>query len=1102
MAGLAASATVIGGLVAFAAPASAASNPTPTAGARRNATRLPFSVSGTSSFSVDVATGNVLFTDQLITLPGITSSVPVQLWFNSSAFGTSTPSAVTGSNGTGWGITGFDQRLVTNSDSSVTYYGAGGLSGVFTPSDSTHYNPPTQFQADLLKISTGWQLTDHASQAVLNFNSGGRLTKSTDRNSNVTSFNYNSSGLPASIVSSRGAADRTLTIGLASSRIVSLSQTDGSATRQVSLTYDSAGQYLDTIVDLAGGSTKVLDAADDGQLTTIVNPSGETSTITYSSGKATAVAQTNASGAGTATTRLEYDSGQTLVADPTTDQGSAVSAVPHTTYALTTDGSQLVSSATDPNGHARSATYTSLGQLKTATPAAGGTTSYTYTSNSGESLNQVATPGGATESAQFTGSGGNAYLPTTTTDDANNTLTYTYDGAGNPTSTAQGTGPQAQVSYYGNGTPKTSTSPGASVSTTYGYDSQGDLTSITPPTGSSLGARSYGSDGYGRLRTATDGRGNTITYSYDDADRITKVDYSDSTTPDVTYTYDAEGHVKTRVDGSGTTTYGYDDLGHLISVVNTAGGGTISYSYDLAGALASETDAHGSTNYHYDAAHQLSYMIYPQGSGTAMMLFAYDNAGRRTDTWLQTNASHSTWGGHSHTDYDGSGRVTHVVAQQGPATTPTTVLDQEFCHEAGTTPSGGCTSSAGSDRSNIQWMKDNYAGESHSYSYDDHGRLTQDAVSGGANPRTYSYSYDDAGNRLTAAVTGTSPSSQSWTYNSGNQVSSSGYSYDGAGNRVAGDGVTATYNTAGQLTSNTKAGVTTSFSYAGTNSNELLGEAINGGDTYSYTYGRPDQNGLPEIEEVAYTHNGTTANAYVAHDNTGLPVLLTTSTGSACMYVYDGTGNPAALVTNFGSLAYLLNFDPYGGTSVTQNSGGSGYVDNPYTYAGGVRSHTTQLIKFGARWYDPTTGNWTQQDALNAPLDPGNGNRYAYAADNPINESDPSGRNWIDDALGTASFVTGVAGLVLDATGVGAPAGAILGGTSAALAASMATYDCMSGAPNCGESALFAGIGVATFGLGMGFSSVSGGAVAFDTLGSEAAGAGAAVGYYCDAASC
>lgn len=49
-------------------------------------------------------------------------------------------------------------------------------------------------------------------------------------------------------------------------------------------------------------------------------------------------------------------------------------------------------------------------------------------------------------------------------------------------------------------------------------------------------------DGFGRLHSAGDGRGNTLTYGYDNADRITRVNYSD------------------------TTTYGYDDLGRLLTV--------------------------------------------------------------------------------------------------------------------------------------------------------------------------------------------------------------------------------------------------------------------------------------------------------------------------------------------------------------------------------------------------------------------------------------------------------------------------------------------------------------------------------------------------------
>lgn len=130
---------------------------------------MGFTVSGTAGLSVDVATGNAEFTDQLVTLPGVNSDVSVALAWNSSVVGTSLPSAVTGGTGTGWVITGFDQRLIGNADGSVTYYGPGGLTGVFTPSGSA-YTSPSQFQGTLAsKTGGGWTLTMHGSQNVLTF---------------------------------------------------------------------------------------------------------------------------------------------------------------------------------------------------------------------------------------------------------------------------------------------------------------------------------------------------------------------------------------------------------------------------------------------------------------------------------------------------------------------------------------------------------------------------------------------------------------------------------------------------------------------------------------------------------------------------------------------------------------------------------------------------------------------------------------------------------------------------------------------------------------------------------------------------------------------
>jgi RHS repeat-associated protein len=90
---------------------------------------------------------------------------------------------------------------------------------------------------------------------------------------------------------------------------------------------------------------------------------------------------------------------------------------------------------------------------------------------------------------------------------------------------------------------------------------------------------------------------------------------------------------------------------------------------------------------------------------------------------------------------------------------------------------------------------------------------------------------------------------------------------------------------------------------------------------------------------------------------------------------------------------------------------------NPWRYAGGALD-ATGLYHFGARYYDPAIGRWTQQDSVVSLGDPANANRYAYAGDDPVNSVDPGGIK----KKKAADYISGC--------GAGATAGLALGALS------------------------------------------------------------------------
>jgi RHS repeat-associated protein len=106
-------------------------------------------------------------------------------------------------------------------------------------------------------------------------------------------------------------------------------------------------------------------------------------------------------------------------------------------------------------------------------------------------------------------------------------------------------------------------------------------------------------------------------------------------------------------------------------------------------------------------------------------------------------------------------------------------------------------------------------------------------------------------------------------------------------------------------------------------------------------------------------------------------------------------------------------------------------VANPWRYAGGFYDGQTGLTKFGARYYDPDLGRFTQRDPSGKDLP------YAYAGCDPVNNTDPTGLDTCSQltaaatVLGLVAAGFGVVAVLATGTIVGVPAGTFFGGLAA-----------------------------------------------------------------------
>lgn len=563
----------------------------------------------------------------------------------------------------------------------------------------------------------------------------------------------------------------------------------------------------------------------------------------------------------------------------------------------------------------------------------------TWTYDKADRLVKIADHAGNFMSFQLDGAGNVEYL----TDPRGHTTQYHYDNANQLTWVRDPLNYYTCYDYYRDGqlkrvndAPSTEactnqvTAPRA---TSFKYDEAGRFQERTDPLGRTWGATYFPN---GLLKTEKDGNNHTTTYTYDGANRLEQVAYFDSTT--VGYLYDAADRLTSVTDPTGQTTYGYDGADRLTSV-SSPGTGTVGYKYDPAGRriLLTHPSSHAVTIAYNDVNHTETITDWLSQATT----YSYDDAGRLAGIAAPNGVS-SSYG------YDTAGRLGTIAHTKGGATLASFIYDRD---------------AAG----NVERLRE----------------------IGGSGATPASYTYDPTGNRTSVTTNGVTKHA---AYDAANQLCWDGGATAGACAVPTSGATTYAHDQNGNRIGKTAGGVTTTYGY---NAANLLTSVTTGGATTA-TYGydgdgyRVSQTAGGTTTPFAWDRLGAGGLGTVIGDGGGENVfgpagLQQRTVGTSSQYAHgDGLGSVRLVTNAAGQAAGGATYEPWGVPKV----GGTGL--GGFGFTGEQADAATGLVDLRARTYDPATGRFLQLDPLG--LGGGSANYYPYAANNPANYVDPSGK--------------------------------------------------------------------------------------------------------------
>jgi Rhs family protein len=554
------------------------------------------------------------------------------------------------------------------------------------------------------------------------------------------------------------------------------------------------------------------------------------------------------------------------------------------------------------------------------------------------------------------------------------------------------------------------------------------------------------------LKTQTDDKGNTTTYTYDTLNRQIVRTYADGTSH--LTTFDVHDNIVNTTDANGSITNAqYDLLNRIIRKDITPGvqisnsltfekyqydglsrfnhieddDSVVTRKFDSMSNIVEETLNGQTSTYTYDGIGNQLISVYPGGRTITKVFDDLDrpetirDASRLIARYKYvgpTRVAHREYGNNTHMNlqYDGLKRITGTTHTHNSTGTTTHIDDRRYVWDA-----------LHNKTSRTDLLP---GGKTHKYTYDSLYRLIQSTATQPAGiTENIRYDLDGVGSRR-VVTGGTHPGvySQDSTLPAPgdtqlNQYTSTAFDIrknDANGNLT---GVNKglpnereiMYDYRNQMVEHRdlSTGIVTSYSYDAIG--RRIQKTVNNGTPITTRYFYDKWQVVEEQDE-----NANTLSTFV-YGNLLDEVLNMQISSTDYFYHTDDLFNVMKISDASGAVVESYDYGDFGQPFIKDSAGNTltqSNIANPYLFNGRRYDDETGFYYYRTRYLDPIAGRFTTRDIIGIWGDPDNiGNGYTYVGNNPWSRIDPLGLGFADAAEGVAvglasgagGFVTGLA---------------------------------------------------------------------------------------------